>query len=67
MNEFVVQYDKVVTARREAEEGEDFLTMNTHASLSGIHPVKEDIQDLLHTTCFPKISSGIRREQQLYT
>lgn len=40
LNEFVVQYDKTVTACRAAEEREDFQTMNTQASLSRIHPIE---------------------------
>lgn len=39
-NEFMVQYDKVVVARHEAEEKEDFQTMKIHASLSGSHPIE---------------------------
>lgn len=40
LNEFLVQYDKAVRARREAEEREDFQTMNTQATLSGSHPIE---------------------------
>lgn len=41
LNEFVVQYDKAVRARRKAEEREDFHAMNTQASLNGTHPIEK--------------------------
>lgn len=40
LNEFVVHYDKAVHAWREAEEKEDFVTMNTTVTLSGTHPIE---------------------------
>lgn len=41
LNEFVLLYDKAIGARREAEEREDFQTMNTHVTLSGSYPIKK--------------------------
>ncbi|GJY86281.1 FAR1-related sequence 5-like protein [Tanacetum coccineum] len=40
LNEFVIQYDKAVEARRAAEEDEDFKTMNSMPVLSSIHPIE---------------------------
>ncbi|GJZ35995.1 FAR1-related sequence 5-like protein [Tanacetum coccineum] len=40
LNEFVIQYDKAVEARRAAEEDEDFKTMNSLPVLSSINPIE---------------------------
>lgn len=40
LNEFVVQYDKALHCRREAEEDEDFKMINSKASLSSQHPIE---------------------------
>ena len=40
LNEFVIQYDKAVNSRRAAEEDEDFMTMNSRAVLSSVHPIE---------------------------
>ncbi|GJT38663.1 FAR1-related sequence 5-like protein [Tanacetum coccineum] len=40
LNEFVIQYDKAVEARRAAEEDEDFKTMNSMPVLSSINPIE---------------------------
>ncbi|XP_023769938.2 protein FAR1-RELATED SEQUENCE 5 [Lactuca sativa] len=40
LNEFVVQYDKVVESRRATEEDEDFKTMNSRPVLSSVHPIE---------------------------
>lgn len=40
LNEFVVQYNKAVHARREAEKKEDFQTMQMQANLSGTHTIE---------------------------
>lgn len=40
LNEFVIQYDKAVRARRVAEEDEDFKTLNSKAVLSSVHPIE---------------------------
>nr|GEX24426.1 hypothetical protein [Tanacetum cinerariifolium] len=40
LNEFVIQYDKAVEARRAAEEDEDFKTMNLMPVLSSINPIE---------------------------
>ncbi|CAI9276558.1 unnamed protein product [Lactuca saligna] len=40
LNEFVVQYDKVVESRRAVEEDEDFKTMNSKPILSSVHPIE---------------------------
>nr|GEW68209.1 hypothetical protein [Tanacetum cinerariifolium] len=40
LNEFVIQYDKAVEARRAAEEDEDFKTMNSMLVLSSIHSIE---------------------------
>nr|GEX45324.1 hypothetical protein [Tanacetum cinerariifolium] len=40
LNEFVIQFDKVVDTRRVAEEDEDFKTMNSMPVLSSIHPIE---------------------------
>lgn len=46
------KYDKTVDARREAKEKEDFLTMNTVATLSGTHPIEKVARGpiVTHTT-----------------
>nr|XP_043615691.1 protein FAR1-RELATED SEQUENCE 5-like [Erigeron canadensis] len=43
LNEFVIQYDKVVADRRAAEEDEDFHTMNTMPVLSSCHPIEAKV------------------------
>ncbi|KAJ0863281.1 putative transcription factor FAR family [Helianthus annuus] len=40
LNEFVVQYDKAVEARRAAEEDEDFKTMNSKPVLSSVNLIE---------------------------
>ncbi|XP_022000639.1 protein FAR1-RELATED SEQUENCE 5-like [Helianthus annuus] len=40
LNEFVIQYDKVVEARRAAEEDEDFKTMNSKPVLSSVNLIE---------------------------
>ncbi|XP_021971456.1 protein FAR1-RELATED SEQUENCE 5-like [Helianthus annuus] len=40
LNEFVIQYDKAVEARRAAEEDEDFKTMNSKPTLSSVNPIE---------------------------
>ncbi|GJY63659.1 FAR1-related sequence 5-like protein [Tanacetum coccineum] len=40
LNEFVIQYDKAVEARRAAKEDEDFKTMNSLPVLSSINPIE---------------------------
>lgn len=41
LNDFVVQYDKAITSRREAEEDEDFKTRNSKAVLDSDHPIEK--------------------------
>ncbi|GJR75310.1 FAR1-related sequence 5-like protein [Tanacetum coccineum] len=40
LNEFIIQYDKAVEARRAAEEDEDFKTMNSMLVLSSVNPIE---------------------------
>ncbi|KAJ9556487.1 hypothetical protein OSB04_011101, partial [Centaurea solstitialis] len=40
LNEFVIQYDRVVECRRAAEEDEDFKTMNSMPILLSVHPIE---------------------------
>ncbi|XP_061341451.1 protein FAR1-RELATED SEQUENCE 5-like [Gastrolobium bilobum] len=41
LNDFVIQYDKEIKSRRDAEEDEDFKTRNTKAVLETNHPIEE--------------------------
>ncbi|CAI9290267.1 unnamed protein product [Lactuca saligna] len=41
LNEFVVQYGKVVESRRASKEDKDFKTMNSRPVLSSVHPIEE--------------------------
>lgn len=41
LNEFVVQYDKVVHVWREADEKGGFVRMNIRATLSGSNPIEK--------------------------
>ncbi|KAK1425976.1 hypothetical protein QVD17_14643 [Tagetes erecta] len=50
LNEFVIQYDKAVTARRAAEEDEDFKTMNSKPILSSVSLI-EAKADKIDVTC----------------
>ncbi|XP_061352945.1 protein FAR1-RELATED SEQUENCE 5-like [Gastrolobium bilobum] len=40
LNDFVIQYDKAIKSRRDAEEDEDFKTINTKAILETAHPIE---------------------------
>lgn len=40
LNEFRIQYDKAVNSRIAVEEDEDFITMNSRAVLSSVHPIE---------------------------
>ena len=40
LNDFVVQYDKALIARRSAEEDQDFRTRNSKPTLHGDHPIE---------------------------
>ncbi|XP_061366892.1 protein FAR1-RELATED SEQUENCE 5-like [Gastrolobium bilobum] len=40
LNDFVIQYDKAIKSRRDAEEDEDFKTRNTKAVLETNHPIE---------------------------
>ncbi|XP_021980604.1 protein FAR1-RELATED SEQUENCE 5-like [Helianthus annuus] len=40
LNEFVIQYDKAVEARRAAEEDEDFKSINSKPVLSSVNPIE---------------------------
>ncbi|GKB16414.1 FAR1-related sequence 5-like protein, partial [Tanacetum coccineum] len=40
LNEFVIQFDKVVDTRRAVEKDEDFKTMNSRPVLSSVHPIE---------------------------
>uniref|UniRef100_A0A7N0VE28 SWIM-type domain-containing protein n=1 Tax=Kalanchoe fedtschenkoi TaxID=63787 RepID=A0A7N0VE28_KALFE len=42
LNEFVVQYDKAVAARRKSEEDEDFSTLNSQPALITEHGIEKD-------------------------
>ncbi|CAI9284600.1 unnamed protein product [Lactuca saligna] len=48
LNEFVIQYDKAVKSRREAEEDEDFKTMNSRAVLSSVHPIEAKAEEITY-------------------
>lgn len=61
LNEFVVQYDKVIMARQEVKEEEGFQTMNTQASLSGSHLIKRTSGPVTHGM-FQENSNGVRSE-----
>ncbi|XP_061375416.1 protein FAR1-RELATED SEQUENCE 5-like [Gastrolobium bilobum] len=41
LNDYVIQYDKAIKSRRDAEEDEDFKTRNTKAVLETNHPIEE--------------------------
>lgn len=57
LNEFVTQYNKAVRARRQAEEKEDFLMMNTLATLSGTHPVERVAEERYNRRIFNKFQA----------
>nr|GFB96966.1 hypothetical protein [Tanacetum cinerariifolium] len=40
LNDFIVQYDKALSARRGAKEDQDFRTMNSKPTLHGDHPIE---------------------------
>ncbi|GKC41070.1 FAR1-related sequence 5-like protein [Tanacetum coccineum] len=52
LNEFVIQFDKVVDTRRAAEEDEDFKTINSMPVLSSIHPIEAKAGKLLLSIMF---------------